>query len=318
MKNLNICIIDATKTFAKEFGKKGGETDFTMYNYKEGDAVLVLYEPHAYPDKIQSLLHCLNLADSVFWAIDKIDSEFAEIALAIWLCGKPGIIVLNGIGEEEIAPILSKSPMWQWEKLTDPPLADLRVKIMSQPEHARREKKLAVIDACFTVGGVGTVALCKIEGGTFRVHDELELAPSMQMAGIRSIQVQDVDVKEAAPGSRAGFALKNVNPEDARRGAYFAEAGLCKKFISGEAEIEISPLVKDTIAPGTDVFFSWGMQYAVAKLKLDAPISSKMGKKQAQFALAADAAGYVGQQFLLIRPDKKPRVIGKGKFVALQ
>lgn len=317
MKNLNIAIIDPEGKYSKDLAKKGSETDFRMYNYKEGDTVLVLYEPHAYPDKIQSLLHCLNLCDSIVWVVSKADAEFAEVALAVLQGGKNGILVFSGITEEEISPILSKTPVWQWERLAEPPSADLRAKVMSQPEPERGERKLAVIDSCFTVGGVGTVALAKIEGGTFKVHDELELTPSMQKAGIRSIQVQDVDVKEAPPGSRAGFALKNASAENVKRGAYFAEAGTCKKFTSGEAEIELSPLVKDTIAPGSDVFLSWGMQYFAAKLKTDKPIGAKDGKMKLQFTISNDAAAFAGQGFLLVRPDKKPRVIGKGKFIQI-
>lgn len=317
MKNLNIAIIDATKKFAKELAKKGGETDFTMYNSKEGGTILVLYEPHTYPDKIQSLLHCIHLADSVLWVIDKIDSDFAEVALALWQTNKPGIIVFDGVDEDQVAPILSKSPMWKWEKIIAPTPADLRMKVMALAEPPRADGKRAVIDACFSVGGVGTVALCKIESGTFKVHDELEFTPAKITAGIRSIQVQDVDVKEAQPGSRAGFALKGITSEQVKRGAYCAEKGAAKVFMQGEAEIELSPLVKDALAPGADVFFSWGMQYTAAKLKLDAPFDSKMGKKKIPFTLANECSAFPMQEFLLVRPDKKPRVIGKGAFAKI-
>lgn len=317
MKNLNIAIIDPTKKYAKELAKKGSETDFTMYNSKDGDTVLVLYEPHAYPDKIQSILHCIHLADSIIWVVDKIDADFAEVALALWQTAKPGMIVLSGIGEDELAPILSKSPMWKWEKISEPSSADLRVKVMGQSEPSRPEGKRAVIDACFSVGGVGTVALSKIEAGTFKVHDELEFTPAKISAGIRSIQVQDVDVKEAAPGSRAGFALKGVTAEQVRRGAYMADKGAAKVFTQGEAEIELSPLVKDSLSPGADVFISWGMQYTAAKLKLDGPFSAKDGKKTIAFSVASECAAFPNQEFLLVRPDKKPRIIGKGKFVKI-
>ncbi len=317
MKNLNICIIDATKKYAKELGKKGSETDFTMYNYKEGGTILVLYEPSSYPDKIQSLLHCIHLSDSILWVIDKIDSEFAETALAVMLSGKTGILAFSGVGEEDVAPILSKTPVWAWEKLSEPTPADLRVKAMAQPDEKRSVQKRALIDSAFTVGGVGAVVLCKIEGGKFSVHDECEFTPAKINGGIRSIQVQDVDVKEAFAGSRAGFAIKNLPAEKIKRGSYFAEAGEAKAFLQGSAEIEISPLVKDPVAPGSDIFFSWGLTYVAAKLKFDGALDGKAGKKQVSFSLASECPAFPLQEFLLVRPDKRPRVIGKGKFLSI-
>lgn len=320
MRNHNIAIIDPTKTYGRALAKKGTETDYTIYNYKEGENILCLYEPHAYPDKIQSLLHCLYLSDFAVWVVDAINADFAEVALALILSKKSGMIILHGPDESELAPILSKTALWKWPRMNQPNANDLRAALLgSEPRKSPMAggEKLAVVDAAFSVGGVGTVALTKIESGTFRIHDEFEVTPGKKTSAIRSIQVQDVDVKEAEEGSRAGFALKNIAAEEIERGSYLAPAGTVKVFSGGEAAIEVSALVKEPVEQNGEYFLSFGMQYAGAKIKTDKPIGAKDGPVQAPFSLVVEGAAREGQGFLLVRPSKRPRIVASGVFKKL-
>lgn len=318
MKHLHVAIIDPTKTYAKALAKKSGETDYTMYNVKEGENVLCLYEPHMYPDKIQSLLGALNSSDHVVWVVDAVNADFAEVALALWQTGKSGTLILQGVGESDLAPVLSKSPMWAWKRLEQPNPNELRAQLMALDIIPPSEPKVALVDSCFAVGGVGTVALTKVEGGAFAVHDELEATPSKVKTAIRSIQEQDMDAKATSPGSRAGFALKNASAEQIKRGSYLAPPGVVSAFSSGKAEVALSPLVKDALEPGCEIFFSIGLQFINAKLDNAAPIEAKGGKAAVGFKLINPAAGRVGQNFLLVRMNKRPRIIGQGKLVELK
>lgn len=317
MKHLHIAVIDPAKQYAKALAKKTQESDYTIYNAKEGDAVLCIYEPHAFPEKAQSLLHALNSSDFIVWVVNAINADFAECALAIWLTGKPGLMILDGVGEEDLAPYIGKSPMASWPKMNGISAADLRARLLQQPEPAPVGPKRAVVDACFAVGSVGTVALTKVESGSFAIHDELEITPSREKTSVRSIQIQDVDAKDAPTGSRAGFALKNVGADAAKRGSYLAETGAIRVFSSGTAKLHLSPLLRDTLADGDEVFFSIGLQYVSGKLRMGAPLSAKEGAREIGFTLANPAAGWAGQPFLLARANKRPRVIGQGIFEKL-
>lgn len=318
MKHLHIALIDPTKQYAKSLGKKTQESDYTIYNAKDGEVVLCVYEPHTFPDKVQSLLHTLNSSDFVVWVVNGINADFAEIALALMMLNKPGLMILEGMDESQIAPYLGKSALASWPKLSGISHADLRAKILQLPEPVASGPRRAVVDACFAVGGVGTVALTKVEMGPFSVHDELEITPSKKKTAIRSIQIQDADAKEAPTGSRAGFAMKNIEADDARRGSYLAAAGAVSVFSLGEAKVELSPMVKESLSDGDEVFFSFGLQYVSGKLRLAAPLSGKDGVKAAGFSLLTPSAGWVGESFFLVRANKRPRVIGKGTFNALK
>ena len=319
MTHYHIAVIDASKTYAKQLAKKTQETDYIIYNHKEGDKVLCLYEPHAFPDKIQSLVHCLNASDMVLWVIDKVDADFAEVALALWQAEKKGgWIMLKDIDESSVKPLLGKSPMGAWPMLSsDINIVELKEKLMEKmPEYSEQPARV-LVDACFDVRGVGTVVLGKAESGRIKVHDDLELFPGKTHLSVKSIQVQDEDIKEAELGSRVGLSLKGASPDSVKRGSYLASAGSMKSFTSGEAELVLSPFAKEGIETGTELFFSSGLQYIAAKLELAAPLAAG-SKSTVKFSLLLPMAALDGSRFLMVRANKRPRVIGYGIFKSVK
>ncbi|MDE1797972.1 MAG: hypothetical protein KGH63_01020, partial [Candidatus Micrarchaeota archaeon] len=102
-----------------------------------------------------------------------------------------------------------------------------------------------------------------------------------------------------------------------KRGSYLAPPGVMKAFSAGKADVMLSPLVKDALEPGVEVFFSFGLQYVSGKLQMAGPLDAKAGTKEVGFTFIAPAASRVGQRFLLLRSNKRPRVIGQGVFKAL-
>ncbi|RPJ37942.1 MAG: elongation factor Tu, partial [Planctomycetaceae bacterium] len=74
------------------------------------------------------------------------------------------------------------------------------------------------IDHHFNVTGIGCVILGSVIQGTVNVRDKLMIYPLKQEAEIRSIQMQDNDVKQSHAGDRVGLSLKGVQSKDLDRG----------------------------------------------------------------------------------------------------
>ncbi|VVB56636.1 Elongation factor 1-alpha [uncultured archaeon] len=319
MTHYHIAVLDSTKSYAKLLAKKTQETDYVIYNHKEGDKVLCLYEPHAYPDKIQSLLHCLNASDTALWVISAVDADFGEITLALMQAGKKdGFIILKDVDEAQVKAILSKTPMAAWPLLSaDLSAVELKAKLMEKEPVYSQSPKRVLVDACFEVRGVGTVVLGKAEAGEISVHDNLELFPGKTHLSVKSIQVQDEDIQKAELGSRVGLSLKGASPDSVKRGCYLAESASMKSFTKGEAELVLSPFAKEGIESGTELFFSYGLQYVAAKLELSSPLAAG-SKSVVKFSLLLPMAALEGARFLVVRANKRPRIIGYGVFKAVQ
>ena len=63
IKSVNFVIL-GKQDLASEFGKKGTETDLTLYDRKESDIIKTWVIPNGFPEKIQPLLQAINIAES--------------------------------------------------------------------------------------------------------------------------------------------------------------------------------------------------------------------------------------------------------------
>ena len=68
---------------AAEFGKKGTESDISLYDRKESDMIKTWVTPNGFPEKIQPLLQAINLAEHVIFFVDKLDKFTGEQIIAL-------------------------------------------------------------------------------------------------------------------------------------------------------------------------------------------------------------------------------------------
>ena len=258
-------------------------------------------------------MHCLNASDSVLWVVDKIDVDFAEVALALMMANKQhGWILMKDVDEAQVKAMISKMPMGSWPILnSEISIDEIKAKLFEKTPVYTETPTRVLVDACFEVRGVGTVVLGKAESGRVKVHDDLELFPGKTRMNVKSIQVQDEDIQEAELGSRVGLSLKGATPDQVKRGSYLASNASMKTFTAGEAELTLSPFAKEGIESGTELFFSYGLQYISAKLELPAPLAAG-SKSMVKFSLLLPMASLEGARFLVVRANKRPRVIGFG------
>ena len=82
VKSVNFVVL-GKQDLASEFGKKGTETDLTLYDRKESDVIKTWVAPSGFPDKIQPLFQAINLAEYVIFHVDKLDKFTGEQIIAL-------------------------------------------------------------------------------------------------------------------------------------------------------------------------------------------------------------------------------------------
>ncbi len=85
------------------------------------------------------------------------------------------------------------------------------------------------IDHAFPVKGVGAVALGVVRRGTLHAHEKLRLWPTPKSVEVRSVQVHDIDRKDADCGERVGVALRGVEADELERGQVLAPDGALRE-----------------------------------------------------------------------------------------
>jgi len=304
MLHIHVAALEPDSEFARKIGKKGSESDFTIYNCKEGDRVICLYHASKYPEKIQPLLYALSLSDAAYFRPNAIDKFAGEMLVACAVFGKPLVVLADLVGRGDIEPLIKSAGVQQYEFFEGDANA-LREKLLSLPPMRKSEGKTEVlIDSCFAVKGIGTVALGIGQQGTVRVHQKLSFLPSGLEAEVKSIQVQDVDVKEAEAGSRVGLSLRGLEAEDVGKGDLAVE----EKFPSAnkiEASVALTKFYKGDIS-SLQFFILSGLKYVACKAK-------KLPSGNFEIELTAPMSLRQGEKLCVFLPEAMPRAIGSAK-----
>jgi selenocysteine-specific translation elongation factor len=226
-------------------------------------------EPTQFPDKFPPLLYTIALADRVVLVVTRLDRAFAESVATLDLFDTPvSIYLTKGADEEEVRRVLKGS------RFDSAPLAALDVPHLREELIAWNPPPVADgpvsvrLDHAFPVKGVGTVALGFVQRGTIRAHDRLRLWPSNREVEVRSIQSQDVEVREAGRGTRVGVALKGVDADEIFRGQVLAPASglsVADKFVLRDARI--SRYYRGRFEPGAQLQLLAGLQLVPARVE---------------------------------------------------
>ena len=221
---VTVAVVGAPGT-APQLGKKGTSSDLTLYNSVRDGHAITLVEPTQFPEKFSPLLVTLTMAHHALLVVETLSRAVAETIATLELVDVPTTIVLGGsVGDAELTRALKGG------RLESAPRLPLDLPRLREAIEARRAPAApgpvqVPIDHAFPVKGVGSVALGVVRQGTLRVHDKLRLWPSPTLVEVRSIQVHDIDRKDAESGERVGLALKGVEADELSRGQILAPPG---------------------------------------------------------------------------------------------
>jgi elongation factor 1-alpha len=141
--------------------------------------------------------------------------------------------LLKGVGYkiEEIAfvptsgfvgdNVAKKSTNMDWYK--GPTLVEAldNFKVPNQP--VDKPLRLPIQDV-YSITGVGTVPVGRIETGVMKINDKVVFVPSGAQGEIKTIEMHHEQVTEARPGDNVGFNVRGVNKTDIKRGDVLCHA----------------------------------------------------------------------------------------------
>ncbi len=263
---VTIAVVGAP-ALAQELGKKGTVSDLTLYHEVHDARAVTAVEPTAFPEKLAPLFQALAMADHALVVVGELSRAVAETIAVVETTELP-VTVARGpsVGEEELARALRGSRLASARPVpTDGP--SLRAALAEVTAPAVAGPVDVPIDHAFPVKGVGPVALGVVRRGTVRAHDRLVLYPTGREVEVRSIQVHDVDRKEAACGERVGIALRGVEAEELGRGQRLAPPGALSVApeLSGGA-LARCRYYKGDAGAGAAVHLTVGLQVVPARL----------------------------------------------------
>jgi selenocysteine-specific translation elongation factor len=266
MPGLTLAMLN-DKELAGKLAKRGTTSDIHMYNYRTGNKDLTVVFPEMYPDKLQPLFYALDMCDMPLVVVKELNAVLGEEIIAISKFGLgEGFVILDNYIEQEKWEKLTHGTCLSNYKIVEKDIPEL-LQILSGVAHVKNSDfSYIAIDHFFNVRGVGTVVLGVCRGGVQR-HEQLRVYPTERVVEVRSIQVHDVDVEQAAHGERVGLALKGIEANELDRGYVLAKDGALRVTEKIRVHGEIEKFYKGHVAEGMSVHVYPRLAFVPARIE---------------------------------------------------
>ncbi|MBI2547056.1 MAG: elongation factor Tu [Candidatus Aenigmarchaeota archaeon] len=305
MRSINFTFL-GDENIVKDFGKKGTSTDITIYDRKDADTIRTWTCPTSFPEKIQALFQAIDMGEYVIFYITKLDKFTGEQIIALDVLNRTKGILCHSydVDRDKIFTMIKGTVVEQY-KIVEP--SDLKKEMDSlEPVSNGGPTKIA-IDHCFDVKGVGTVVLGKVNSGKVKTYDTLKLLPKGGDVLIKSIQMHDDTVSEAAYPARVGLSVKGLSPDDVQRGDVLSPPDLMRVEQEITLDYRQNRYFKENIGENQTVVVSIGLQARPAKIVSLNPMRLSLGKP---------AVFDNNDVCVILRPESLSiRIVGGGKII---
>jgi len=147
-----------------------------------------------------------------FEEIRKVMEElFTSIGFDMKRLNIPIIPISGWLGDNVIKP----SEHLPWYK--GPTLLQSFDSFTIPPKPTDKPLRIPVQDV-YTITGVGTVPVGRVESGILKVNDSIIFMPSKKTGDVKSIEMHHTSIEKAEPGDNIGFNVKGIAKGDIRRG----------------------------------------------------------------------------------------------------
>lgn len=165
---------------------------------------------------ITQLIIAINKMDEVNYDKTRFDAVKAELSTLLKMVGyKPddiNFIPTSAFKGDNLAK-LSENTKWY----TGPTLLAALDMLKLPEKPVTLPLRIPVQDA-YTISGIGTVPVGRVETGKMKPGDKIIFMPAKAVGEVKSIEMHHQEIKEALPGDNIGWNVRGVEKKDIRRG----------------------------------------------------------------------------------------------------
>jgi elongation factor 1-alpha len=167
---------------------------------------------------VRQLAVAINKMDdaSVNWSQTRYEEIKNEITRILRLVGyNPASIAFVPTSGWTGDNLVKKSDKMPW--YDGPTLFDAVDKFTMPPKPTEKPLRLPIQDV-YTITGVGTVPVGRVETGVLKEGDTLVFMPANVQGEVKSMETHHVRIPRAEPGDNIGFNVRGIAKNDIRRG----------------------------------------------------------------------------------------------------
>jgi len=167
---------------------------------------------------VKQIVVAVNKMDdpSVNWSQERYEEIKKEISRMLKLVGynvdKIHFVPTSGWTGDNL---VKKSDKMPWYK--GPTLYEALDSFEVPPKPIDKPLRIPIQDV-YTITGVGTVPVGRVETGVLKEGDKIIFMPAKKVGEVKSIETHHVRIPKAEPGDNIGFNVRGVSKKDIRRG----------------------------------------------------------------------------------------------------
>ena len=291
------------RDFVKNMITGASQADNALLVVAADDGVAPQTQEHVFLARtlgINELLVGINKMDLVDYEEDSFNQVVNEVQQLLkqvqFQADSATFIPISAFEGDNIAEISDNTPWYDGPTVLDS-LNDLE-----EPEPPTDAPLRLPIQDVYTISGIGTVPVGRIETGIMQPGDQVSFQPSDVGGEVKSVEMHHEEVPEAGPGDNVGFNVRGVGKDDIRRGDVCGPADdpptVAETF---QAQVVVMQHPSVITAGYTPVFHAHTAQVACTIESIDKkmdPSSGQVQEENPDFIQSGDAA------VVTVRPQK--------------
>jgi elongation factor 1-alpha len=299
------------RDFVKNMITGASQADAAVLVVAIDDGVMPQTKEHAFLARtlgISQLIIAINKMDLVKYDEAKFNALKEEVsALIRTVAYKPKDIDFIPISAFEGDNITKASENTKWYK--GPSLVEALQKL-SPPEKPTKLPLRVPVQDVYSITGVGTVPVGRVETGIMKKGDNVIFEPPGSTGEVKSIEMHHEMLDQAEPGDNVGFNVRGVGKNDIRRGDVAGHTtnppSVAKEFTAQIVVLQHPGVITVGYTP---VFHCHTAQVACTFMELQKKLDPATGQTKEEnpdFLKTGDAA------FVVVKPTK-PMVTRKSR-----
>jgi len=217
-------VIDAPghRDFVKNMitGASQADAAILVVSAKPGEGVQEQTREHTYLLKvlgINQLIVAINKMDAANYDEKRFNELVNEVKQLLQKVGyKVDTIPFVPVSAYQGDNVVHKSDKMPWYK--GPTLVEAMDASITPPEQPIDKPLRIPIQDVYSITGVGTVPVGRVETGILKVNDKVIFMPSGVVGEVKSIEMFHKQQPEARPGDNIGFNVRGISKNDVKRG----------------------------------------------------------------------------------------------------
>jgi elongation factor 1-alpha len=296
-KNFYFTVIDAPghRDFVKNMITGASQADAAILVVSGKDSIQEQTKEHVFLIKVlgvKQLIVAINKIDTVDNDEAKFNAVKADVEKLLKSVGyDTSKVPFLAVSAWEGTNVAKKSDKTPWYK--GPTLLEA-LDGLTQPELPVDKPLRIPVQDVYTITGIGTVPVGKVESGVVKTGESVVFTPSGTKGEVKTIEMHHEQVTEAKPGDNIGFSVRGVGKNDIKRGDICSKVGQEPKVAkSFEAQIIVLQHPNVITKGYTPVFHCHTSQIACKVTEIKKKIDAKTGQviqENPDFIKTGDAA----------------------------